>query len=78
MEVRPWRGDVPKWLMGRFAKPYCVSSILTVTSKFRSEKVDAVLLAASNKINDITEEKQLHSGGLSPEIRRNHACCNNL
>ena len=31
-----FRGDVPEWLTGRFAKPYFVSSILTVTSKFQS------------------------------------------
>ena len=55
------RGDVPKWLMGRFAKPFSVSSILTVTSKFLSGLIadspdGPVRSEVSNLINKKPEE----------------------
>jgi hypothetical protein len=33
---------VPEWLMGRFAKPYFVGSIPTVTSKIKKPAASAV------------------------------------
>ncbi len=75
-------GDVPEWLTGRFAKPYFVSSILTVTSKIKKTTSLSVgglfyfggdgenrrdFLARSRCLNGIFE----WAGGLDGRLRKN-------